>query len=65
MRQDHPQRQEENPKPALRDVLLLIGAGILLAAFLALIGHADWFRLRPVSTAASAMSAAASQDKGA
>lgn len=64
MRQDHPHWPEEDPKPALRDVLALIGAGILLAAFLTAIGHAEWFRLRPISTAASAMHAAASQDNG-
>lgn len=65
MRQNNPQWPEDDREGSLRAVLALIATGIVLAIFLAAIGHPEWFRLRPVSSAASAMSVAASQDKGA
>ncbi|MEL0251132.1 MAG: hypothetical protein VW935_04165, partial [Novosphingobium sp.] len=65
MRQNHPQWPEEDRTRSLRAILAFIAMGIALAIFLAAIGHSEWFRLRPVSSAASAMSAAASLDKSA
>lgn len=65
MRHDHRHWSGDDPKRLLRPILALVVAGLALAAFLAAIGHPEWFRLRPVSSAASAMSAASNQDQAA
>ncbi|MGV3511594.1 MAG: hypothetical protein ACO1OX_06280 [Novosphingobium sp.] len=64
MRRNQPQWPEEDQQRALQQVLGLIAAGLALAIFLSAIGHPDWFELRPVSSAAVAMSAAASKGHG-
>lgn len=59
---DHLQPSDQDVGLTLRGRLLLLMFGLFVFGYLLVIGNPHWFELRPVSTAAVAMSSAADKD---
>ncbi|MFM2371431.1 MAG: hypothetical protein RIS85_1153 [Pseudomonadota bacterium] len=65
MSQNNSHLPEYGNQRSLRATLMLLAFGLSVLGFLVAIGHPEWFELRPVSTAAAAMSEAADKEAGA
>lgn len=65
MSQNNPPSPEYGNQPSLRATLMLLAFGLSILGYLVAIGHPEWFELRPVSSAAAAMSEAAAKEVGA